>query len=142
MTLDKAICKSWKENTGMTLNPDRIIAHIEALSEWVNRKPRTIHYMNPTELANLYQDIISSLLLQGVLRKRAEELVATLAMRVENKLTAETTAFVDDLVVDQSALPYLGTNGDLVIPHNCPRKYHWWDGGQSITETRIEIVGP
>ncbi len=30
-------------------------------------------------------------------------------------------------------------NENLVIPFDSPQKYHWWNGGQSITETLNEL---
>jgi len=48
------------------------------------------------------------------------------------KLEAETE--------DESAIPFLDQNGEVVIPHNCPKKYRWWDDGQSIEETRAELL--
>lgn len=35
--------------------------------------------------------------------------------------------------------PYLDAEGDLVIPWNSDPKYHWWNGGQSISETLREL---
>jgi hypothetical protein len=37
------------------------------------------------------------------------------------------------------ALPYLDKNDNLVIPIDAPRKYRWWQGGQSIKETEAEL---
>lgn len=37
--------------------------------------------------------------------------------------------------------PYLDESGDLVIPFSSDPKYHWWAGGQSITDTVAEISG-
>jgi hypothetical protein len=37
-------------------------------------------------------------------------------------------------------LPHLTASGDLVIPFNSPKRYHWWAGGQSIRQTRQEIM--
>lgn len=36
-------------------------------------------------------------------------------------------------------MPYITHNGDLVIPFECDPKYHWWNSGQSIEETRKEL---
>lgn len=36
-------------------------------------------------------------------------------------------------------LPYLKTDGTLVIPTGSPKRYHWWAGGQSVDETIAEI---
>jgi hypothetical protein len=37
-------------------------------------------------------------------------------------------------------LPHFTPNGDLVIPYDGPARYHWWKGGQSVAETRREIL--
>ena len=37
--------------------------------------------------------------------------------------------------------PYI-KNKKLVVPLNCPEKYQWWNGGQSITETLNELNAP
>jgi hypothetical protein len=37
------------------------------------------------------------------------------------------------------SLPYVDTSGRLVIPCDCPAKYRYWAGGQSIRETLKEI---
>src|SRR5262249_9225752 len=37
------------------------------------------------------------------------------------------------------ALPYLDAHGDLVIPMDCPKKYRWWQGGQSVDKTIREL---
>ncbi len=35
--------------------------------------------------------------------------------------------------------PYLESDGGLVIPFGSDKHYHWWAGGQSITETIEEL---
>jgi hypothetical protein len=37
-------------------------------------------------------------------------------------------------------LPHLTLEGDLVIPFNAPERYHWWNGGQTVTATKAEIL--
>src|SRR5262249_13314245 len=37
-------------------------------------------------------------------------------------------------------LPYLMASGDLVIPFDSPKRYHWWAGGQSIRRTMGELM--
>lgn len=39
----------------------------------------------------------------------------------------------------EAPMPYFDENGDLLIPFNTDQKYQWWAGGQSITETTIEL---
>jgi hypothetical protein len=35
--------------------------------------------------------------------------------------------------------PHFHQCGDLVIPFNSPRRYHWWTGGQSVEDTIKEM---
>ncbi len=42
----------------------------------------------------------------------------------------------------QTALPYIKNGWELIIPTNCPDKYKWWAGGQSIFETLLELNAP
>lgn len=37
-------------------------------------------------------------------------------------------------------LPYITGWGSLVIPHNSPECYHWWNGGQSVLNTLLELA--
>jgi hypothetical protein len=39
----------------------------------------------------------------------------------------------------QKGGPFLQPNGNLVIPFNADNKYHWWNGGKSLTEIRREF---
>ncbi len=36
-------------------------------------------------------------------------------------------------------LPYITTWETLVIPHNSPSRFHWWNRGQSIKATLQEL---
>lgn len=36
-------------------------------------------------------------------------------------------------------VPYINNRGNLVIPFSSPRKYHYWNGGQSLVDTLQEI---
>ncbi len=36
-------------------------------------------------------------------------------------------------------MPYLTPNGTLVIPFDCPARYHWWKDGQAVRATRDEV---
>src|SRR5215475_4509207 len=35
--------------------------------------------------------------------------------------------------------PYIDAAGVLVIPFDCPEKYRWWNGGQTVLETLTEL---
>lgn len=37
-------------------------------------------------------------------------------------------------------MPHLLADGTLVIPFDSPERYHWWKGGQSIAQTRSEVL--
>lgn len=41
----------------------------------------------------------------------------------------------------RSNKPYIASNGDLVIPFDSDPKYHWWNGGQGVEQTRTELNG-
>ena len=42
-------------------------------------------------------------------------------------------------VRDSERLPHFTPDGTLVIPFDSPERFHWWKGGQSIAETRVEV---
>jgi hypothetical protein len=44
-------------------------------------------------------------------------------------------------VFNPDSLPYVDNRGRLVIPFDCPPKYRYWSGGQSVKETLKELVG-
>lgn len=50
-------------------------------------------------------------------------------------------ALVEELVCIEKELPkpYFNRSGDLVIPFNSQKRYHWWAGGQSLQQTIKEI---
>jgi hypothetical protein len=41
---------------------------------------------------------------------------------------------------DKPRLPYLLSDGTLVIPFDAPERYHWWTGGQSPRQTKQELM--
>ena len=43
---------------------------------------------------------------------------------------------------DPKALPYLDTNGSLVLPVNAPHRFRWWTPrGQSVKQTMTDLGG-
>lgn len=46
---------------------------------------------------------------------------------------------VQDVSFNPDSRPYLDQRGRLVIPFDCPPKYRYWQGGQSLAETLKEI---
>lgn len=56
------------------------------------------------------------------------------------KLIAAGVAKVAEAVpFNPYALPYIDNRGRLVIPYDCPPKYRYWAGGQSVKETLKEL---
>ena len=51
----------------------------------------------------------------------------------------EVTPPVRGVRESSSSLPHLLADGTLVIPFNSPKEYHWWNGGQSVSQTRAEF---
>ena len=37
------------------------------------------------------------------------------------------------------SLPFIDKNNDLIIPCSTELKYRWWQGGQSVLETLLEL---
>ena len=60
---------------------------------------------------------------------------------VRRIVTENRATLVDELRKIESGLPrpYFHQCGDLVIPFNSPKKYHWWVGGHTVRETITEI---
>lgn len=46
------------------------------------------------------------------------------------------------LAGEESKMPFLKDDCELVIPLTAPDKYRWWAGGQSIFETLLELDTP
>ena len=45
----------------------------------------------------------------------------------------------EDIVENRISTPYIDAKGALVIPFSSDKKYHYWNGGQTITETLKDI---
>jgi hypothetical protein len=62
---------------------------------------------------------------------------------VRQMIGENRAALVKELTKIEADLPkpYFHRCGDLVIPFNSPKRYHWWAGGQSVSETIKEIRG-
>jgi hypothetical protein len=43
-------------------------------------------------------------------------------------------------VLNSERMPYFTAAGDLVIPFDSPERYHWWKCGQSVSETKAELL--
>jgi len=38
--------------------------------------------------------------------------------------------------------PYIHHTGDIIIPFNADQKYHFWNGGQHLCDTLMELDAP
>ena len=69
-----------------------------------------------------------------------DKVIVTLLIK---ELKANKDKAIEELrrgrVVDTQPVPYIDATGTLVIPFDSDPKYHWWRGGQSITETLKEL---
>ena len=54
-------------------------------------------------------------------------------------LAAGIVKVVEAVPFNPAALPYLDQRGRLVIPFDCPPKYRYWAGGQTVQETLREL---
>jgi len=36
-------------------------------------------------------------------------------------------------------IPYIDNTGSIIIPSNADPKYHYWNGGQSLLQTLMEL---
>lgn len=55
-----------------------------------------------------------------------------------DKIEAKYLAALDEPMEvgsEGGPLPYFSKNRDLVIPFASPKRYHWWNGGQSTLKT-------
>jgi hypothetical protein len=148
------ITKAW-DAIGVKQTPERITEHWGAMAKWLNTPPRTIRYnMDKEQLVALREEIIAALLAGpfSTTRDRAEELTLGLLSMERLPWPPEREPRGCELLNTESqsektkakkerptAVPFLDTHGNLVIPIDCDPKYRWWDGGQSIAETLNEI---
>jgi hypothetical protein len=70
-----------------------------------------------------------------------EEIVCTQkeSFRAVPSVPACAVAQAQQPAEPQSPMPYINPKGTLVIPLDCPERYHWWKGGQSVTDTMVEL---
>lgn len=65
-----------------------------------------------------------------------------LAVTPANRLNDELRQRIRQCKTEVVALltrPYINDRGELIISSITDRKYHWWNGGQSIAETLQEL---
>lgn len=54
-------------------------------------------------------------------------------------LAAGIVKVIESVPFNPASLPYLDQRGRLVIPFDCPPKYRYWAGGQTVQETLREL---
>lgn len=54
-------------------------------------------------------------------------------------LAAGIVKVVEPVPFNPASLPYLDQRGRLVIPFDCPPKYRYWAGGQTVQQTLREL---
>jgi len=55
-------------------------------------------------------------------------------------IATETEQVTDCSVANPvNSLPFINHNKDLIIPLYTDQKYRWWQGGQSVFETLLEL---
>lgn len=72
-----------------------------------------------------------------------------LVVKPGTALTADDSTAIRDhklalleLVRPRFCEPYITDLGELRIPFNSHPRYHWWNGGQSIVTTLVELDAP
>jgi len=68
-----------------------------------------------------------------------------LAVKPADRLTDDLRQYIRQCkseVVNLLTRPYLNAKGELIIPFTSDRRYHWWNGGQSIQQTLRELHAP
>src|SRR5262249_29801485 len=70
------VARAWRRCGGPKVTPERIAGDWQRISEWLNRKPKTICHMSGVELRALRRETIAALLAAsfGTIRRRAEKL--------------------------------------------------------------------
>ena len=58
---------------------------------------------------------------------------------LDNEALNERMANMGENCEPEQVEPYVTEYGILVIPWNSPRKYHYWNGGQSVCDTLKEL---
>lgn len=69
------------------------------------------------------------------------KLAVTPKERLTDSLRAEIRQWKGELMAVLTR-PYLNTQNELIIPFTADRRYHWWNGGQSIRATLLELDAP
>ena len=62
-----------------------------------------------------------------------------------NKLTDDLRAEIRQQKDEMLALltrPHINSRGELIVPFNSDPRYHWWNGGQPVRETLLELDAP
>ena len=44
--------------------------------------------------------------------------------------------------MDEKSTPYIDHTGTMIIPFDADQKYHYWNGGQPLSDTLLELNAP
>ncbi|SRR6266496_52571 len=114
----------------------------EAFVQGVLTEEKSLEETNEVEICDAWKKILGITLNPDHVRDHLVKLKQyerkTRGKGTGKENTPETTEEVDE--EDPKALPYLDATGELRIPFNCPKKYRWWQGGQTISETLAELT--
>ena len=61
-------------------------------------------------------------------------------MLLANTFTANKQKKTEFHNMPQNSSFYLDDSGDIIIPSNSDAKYHYWNGGQPLSETLKELT--
>ena len=75
---------------------------------------------------------------EGKLQVR--ELLPGAKDRARPEILRQSNLIIEEL--EAQHLPRIDVHGNLVIPTNAPLKYRWWQDGQSIRDTLLELRVP
>lgn len=92
----------------------------------VNGTIKTFHIGS---IVNLPEKAAQMFILQGKLRPVAEE------PQITGYELSERMAIMGENCEPEQVEPFIANFGVLVIPFNSNKKYHYWNGGQSLCDT-------
>lgn len=88
--------------------------------------------LNPGQVVTLAEEKAVKLIAEGKLKPLSEELPTGYEL-------AERMAIMGENCEPEQVEPYVTDFGVPVIPHNSDKKYHYWNGGQSVCVTLKEL---
>lgn len=90
----------------------------------------------PGQVVTLAEEKALKLIMEGKIKTISEPIREISA---EKESLNERMAIMGENCSPDQTKPYVTDFGVLVIPFNSPRKYHYWNGGQSVCDTLKEL---